>query len=146
MTMSKIKNSIHVEFIDDAILNDKLSLMELVIVLRKKGFQISKSSLATYARELKSVNSSDVLETYENDLQEVISNDLNVDYKKEHEEKEKIIYAMYDKAIKNAYKATMNNAKNGKVLPLNLYKSVNELQKLIKGHNEIKPKQILSND
>ena len=131
--MSKISNSIHKEFIDNAILEDGMSFGQLELELVKRGFKVSKATLSTYAKELKAStkidNESKELLTAE--IQDITGENNNLDYRKEMLKKQKILYEMYDMTVNNAYMVTKHSIQSGRVVPLNLYKSISELQKLL---------------
>lgn len=134
---SKIVNSDFREYIDNALLNDVMSLGDLEKDLLKKGFRVSKSTLATYAKELKASENTSNMQSYDVDYQNIIESDKAIDYAKRNKDNKAIIQEMYDMALKSAYKVTRNATTNGKVLPLNLYKSILELQRILKGQSEL---------
>lgn len=134
---SKIKNSEFCEYIDTVLLNDEMSLGELEKDLLKKGFKVSKSTLASYAKELKAFNDFQVMQSYETDYQEIVSNDRSVNYAKRNKYNRAVIQEMYDMSVKKAYRITKSSSENNKALPLNLYKSILELQRILKGQSDL---------
>ena len=134
---SKIVNSDFKEHIDNVLLNDIMSLGELEKDLLIKGFKVSKSTLGSYAKELKASENTSNMQSYDVDYQNIIDSDSIVNYAKRNKDNKLIIQEMYDMALKSAYKVTKNATNNGKVLPLNLYKSIVELQRILKGQSDL---------
>ena len=132
--MSKIENSVHIDFINESILNNQFSLRELVFELRKRGFSISIGSLATYAKELKAAYGTEIQNDISSEIDK-ITGESEVNYKKEYSLQKRIIFEMYKNLVKRAYSIIMQNKK---VVPLSLLKSIKELQMILKNQDELK--------
>jgi hypothetical protein len=133
---AKIEQSEHLNFINNAILEGVLSLSEIEKALAKKGFRVSKATLSTYGNKLKEINEINGSIDYDKEIQEIIDN-KSFDYKAKYKERKRLLYDMYETALNNAYKITKSNSKNSKMLPLPLYKSIREIQSLLKGQQEL---------
>ena len=136
--MSKIESSEHKDFIDEMLLNTGLSLDAICTELRtKRNFHLSKSTLAAYKKQLEAIHNESANVSYDTEIQNIINNENSNNYKDDHLGKKKLLNEMYTIALNNAYKVTKVASKKGKLLPLNLYKSIREIQNLIKGQNEL---------
>lgn len=136
--MNKIESSEHKDFIDNMLLNTGLSLDAICTELRtKKNFHLSKSTLAAYKKQLEAIQNESTKTSYDTEIQDIINDETPRDYKKDHEGKKRLLNEMYTMALDNAYKVTKIASNKGKMLPLNLYKSIKEIQNLIKGQNEL---------
>lgn len=133
--MSKIKNSEYIDIVNNWLSEGVLSYSEIVIALRKRGFTISKASVAKYAQEFRANKAA--ISNIDIDSEVIKIKSKEVDFRNDLENGVKLINEMLNDALKNAYQLTLYAKEHKKPPPIHAFKAAREIQQLLKGQRDL---------